>query len=293
MTENTGAVTAGDLGRLIDHTLDWLAGERRDGRMAMEVSAETRAGLARPIRRPSATPPPATAASVQGPDGGAVSPSKVRMASAPPPPPPAGGGTLDEIAREVAACTRCPLHATRTRTVPGVGSPRAELMFIGEGPGAEEDRQGLPFVGPAGDLLTRLIVRMGFTREEVFIANIVKCRPTIDGLGQRDRAPEDAEMRACIPYLERQIAAIAPRVIVALGNTAMKGLLGETGITRLRGKWREYRGVPLMPTYHPAYLLRGGGDEKARYWEVWEDMQQVLAKLGRPIPGRMESRTRA
>jgi uracil-DNA glycosylase len=280
MTEQKRAIPAAEFGKLLDHTIDHLAGERRDGRMAMQVSPETRAGLTAPLPR-------APAASVQGPDGGAVSPSKVRMApAAPPPPPPAGGGSLDEIAREIAGCTRCPLHTTRTRTVPGVGSPRAELMFIGEGPGAEEDRQGLPFVGPAGDLLTRLIVRMGFTREEVFIANIVKCRPTVDGLGQRDRAPDENEMRACIPYLERQIAAIAPRVIVALGNTAMKGLLGEIGITRLRGHWREYRGVPLMPTYHPAYLLRGGGDEKARYWEVWDDMQQVLAKLGRTAPPR-------
>lgn len=191
---------------------------------------------------------------------------------------------LAAIAEEVAVCRRCPLHRTRTRTVPGQGHPCPELMFVGEGPGYEEDRQGLAFVGPAGQLLTRLIRRMGFSREEVFIANIVKCRPTEGGEGRRDRPPSDEEMRACLPYLERQLELLRPNVLVCLGGTAVAGLLGLKGITRLRGTWHEYRGIPVMPTYHPSYLLRSGGDEKARYWEVWSDMCQVLERLGRPVP---------
>jgi len=191
---------------------------------------------------------------------------------------------LAEIARRIADCTRCPLHRTRNRTVPGQGCPRPELVFVGEGPGAEEDRQGLAFVGPAGQLLTRLITRMGFTREQVFIANIVKCRPTEDGAGVRDRPPTEEEMAACLPYLEEQLRVLSPKVIVCLGGTAVLGLLGLKGITKLRGRWFEYRGIPVMPTYHPSYLLRAGGDQKARYWEVWEDMCKVLERLGRPIP---------
>ncbi len=191
---------------------------------------------------------------------------------------------LAAIAERVARCTRCPLHRTRHRTVPGQGNPAPELMFIGEGPGEEEDRQGLAFVGPAGQLLTRLIHRMGLTREDVFIANIVKCRPTINDAGVRDRPPTDEEMAACIPYLLEQIEVLQPKVIVCLGATALYGLLHLKGISRLRGHWQEFRGIPVMPTYHPSYLLRSGGDQRARYWEVWDDMVQVLQRLGRPVP---------
>lgn len=194
------------------------------------------------------------------------------------------GGGLEDIAARIAGCTRCPLHRTRNRTVPGQGHPHPELLFVGEGPGADEDREGLAFIGRAGQLLTRLILRMGLTRETVFIANVVKCRPTENYEMQRDRAPTEEEMRTCLPYLVEQIAALRPNVIVCLGGTATLGLLGLKGITRLRGQWHEFQGIPAMPTYHPSYLLRGGGDEKARYWEVWEDMLQVLAKLGRPAP---------
>ncbi|MCX7820023.1 MAG: uracil-DNA glycosylase [Kiritimatiellae bacterium] len=191
---------------------------------------------------------------------------------------------LEEIARRIAVCTRCPLHRTRNRTVPGQGCARPELVFVGEGPGAEEDRQGLAFVGPAGQLLTRLITRMGFTREQVFIANIVKCRPTEGGAGVRDRPPSEEEMAACLPYLQEQLEVLRPKVIVCLGGTATLGLLGLKGITKLRGRWHEYRGIPVMPTYHPSYLLRAGGDQTTRFWEVWDDMCQVLERLGRPIP---------
>ncbi len=193
---------------------------------------------------------------------------------------------LAEIARRIAQCRRCPLHRTRTRTVPGQGNPSPELVFVGEGPGTEEDRQGLAFVGPAGQLLTRLIRALGMTREEVFIANIVKCRPTERNEGVRDRPPTDEEMSACLPYLHEQLDVLRPKVIVCLGATALRGLLGLQGISRLRGKWQNYRGIPVMPTYHPSYLLRAGGEGKELYWQVWEDMCEVLRQLGRPVPER-------
>ena len=186
---------------------------------------------------------------------------------------------LTAIAEEVANCTKCPLHKTRTKTVPGVGSPQAQIMFIGEGPGHDEDLQGEPFVGPAGRILTRLINKMGYQREDIYIANIVKCRPTVDYAMIKDRPPSVEEMATCLPYLKRQIATLKPKVIVCLGNTALEGLFGERGITKIRGQWRSYEGIPAMPTYHPSYLLRQGGENKEAYWEVWRDMQAVQEKL--------------
>lgn len=242
------------------------------------------------------SPAPATPAAGSAP-AAAPAPAPRREAPPPPPPPPpppvapvseprkpATTEDLASIAAEIAGCKLCPLHTTRHRTVPGQGHPHPELMFIGEGPGTDEDRQGLAFVGRAGQLLTRIITRMGFTRDQVFIGNIVKCRPTVDLQMQRDRPPTEEEMSVCIPYLKRQIAVLQPKVIVALGATALLGLLGKKGISRLRGQWFAYEGIPLMPTYHPSYLLRGGGDEKERYWEVWDDMVKVLEKIGRPAP---------
>lgn len=209
--------------------------------------------------------------------------TEIEMPAAPakssPPPPSAenAAARLAEVAQRIAQCTRCPLHKSRTRTVPGQGAVHPEIMFIGEGPGADEDRQGLAFVGKAGQLLTRIIEAMGFTREQVFIGNIVKCRPP------GNRTPFPDEMAACLPFLEEQIQLLKPRVIVALGATAVRGLLGlEMGITRLRGKWLSYRGIDVMPTFHPAYLLRNPAGKK----EVWEDMKAVLERLGREPPRR-------
>lgn len=203
-------------------------------------------------------------------------PEQVRRLSDPPAAPSPADG-LAGIAERVAACQRCPLHKSRTHTVPGQGSTTPEILFIGEGPGADEDRQGLAFVGRAGQLLTKIIEAMGLTREQVFIGNIVKCRPP------GNRAPLPEEMQACLPYLREQIAILKPGVIVALGATAVKGLLEvETGITRLRGRWMSYEGIDLMPTFHPAYLLRNPAGKR----EVWEDMKAVLARLGRPPPPR-------
>lgn len=182
---------------------------------------------------------------------------------------------LTKIARAIAGCKKCSLHATRTNTVPGQGNGRRpEVMFIGEAPGADEDEQGLAFVGRAGQLLTKMIVAMGFSRDEVFIANIAKCRPP------DNRQPTPEEMATCIPYLKQQIAAVQPRTIVALGAVSLKGLLGLTGIATLRGHWHSYEGIDLMPTFHPAYLLRNPPAKK----EVWEDLQMVLKRLGRKPP---------
>lgn len=187
---------------------------------------------------------------------------------------------LAAIAAEVAACQACRLCHGRTNTVPGEGDPMAPLMFIGEGPGESEDRTGRPFVGRAGELLTRIIGAMQFAREEVYIANVVKCRPP------QNRQPEPDEMRTCLPYLERQIDLVRPRAIVLLGRTALMGLLPEharAAMSAVRGNWLEYRGIPVMPTFHPAYLLRTESAKRA----VWDDMKKVMKLLGKePAAGK-------
>lgn len=181
---------------------------------------------------------------------------------------------LERIVREVAECDRCPdLAASRTNTVPGQGDPNARLMFVGEGPGADEDLQGLAFVGRAGQLLTKMIAAIGMTREQVFIANIVKCRPP----GNRRPGPE--ECANCAPYLARQIEIIRPKVIVALGGTAAQYLLQtHDGITRLRGRFYPYMGAQLMPTFHPAFVLRNYTPDTRQ--KVYDDLRMARAELG-------------
>ncbi len=187
-----------------------------------------------------------------------------------------GSEALLAARRDLGECARCKLASGRTRIVFGVGDPRAELMFVGEGPGADEDLQGEPFVGKAGQLLTKMIEAMGYRREEVYIANVVKCRPP----GNRD--PESDEIAACEPFLKAQIAAVRPKVVVALGRFAVQTLLRDpTPISRQRGRWRDYEGVKLMPTFHPAYLLRNPPEKK----RAWEDLQLVMKELGKgPVP---------
>ncbi len=184
-----------------------------------------------------------------------------------------------ELQRRVLACVQCAHLASARKTVVfGVGNIDSPLMFVGEAPGADEDEQGEPFVGKAGQLLTKIIETMGQSRADVYIANILKCRPDTPGQSAGNRKPTPDEMKTCIPYLHEQIDIIKPKVLVALGATAVDGLLGKTmGISKLRGNWQTYRGIPLMPTYHPAYLLRNQAMSEKR--KVWEDMLQVMEKL--------------
>jgi uracil-DNA glycosylase len=196
---------------------------------------------------------------------------------------------LTPIRERVRACTKCEhLACSRTQTVFGVGNPDADLMFIGEAPGVEEDQQGEPFVGRAGQLLTKIIKAMNFAREDVYIANILKCRPdTLPG-SFGNRPPTPTEMQTCRPYLVEQINIIQPSVLVALGAVAVEGLLGMRGTMReLRGRWHTYNGIPLMITYHPAYLLRNQAPSEKR--KVWEDMLQVLERLDRRISERQRN----
>jgi uracil-DNA glycosylase family 4 len=184
-----------------------------------------------------------------------------------------GGGNpfgLEAVREELGDCRRCSLGGLRRRLVFGEGNPRAELVFVGEAPGADEDAQGRPFVGRAGQLLTKIIVAMGLKREDVYICNILKCRPP------ENRNPQPEEIAACEPFLIRQLGAIRPRVICALGSFAAHTLLkSEAPISVLRGRFQTYQGIPLMPTYHPAYLLRNPGAKK----QVWEDVQMIMKAL--------------
>jgi len=221
-----------------------------------EVSTETSAAEPRSVQRESPGPraPVIPAA--------APEPALSRRSDEPP--------RLDEVRRELGDCKRCKLCSGRKNLVFGVGNPRARLVFVGEGPGAEEDNQGIPFVGAAGQLLTKMIAAMGYIRDEVYICNVVKCRPP------GNRNPEPDEIQACQPFLEAQLHAIRPSVIIALGKFAAQTLLRtDTPITRLRGQWREYVGIPLMPTFHPAYLLRNPAEKKS----AWVDLQAVMARF--------------
>ncbi len=177
---------------------------------------------------------------------------------------------MRRLEREVIACTRCPLFRTRTHHVLGEGSLDAQLVFVGEAPGRDEDLQGRPFIGRAGWLLTKMIEAMGLTRDEVYICNVLKDRPP------SNRTPLPEEMEACLPFLERQLALIQPRVICTLGSVAVKALLGpHLAITHIRGQPQVYRGIPLIPTYHPAYLLRNPSAKRV----VWQDLKNVMALL--------------
>ncbi len=280
--------------QLLDATIQHLEDLKSRGVQHVAVAPETLRALAQPRKSqiakpaaiaPAARPPvpPAPAAPVA---------TQAALLALPGEPVPARPAPLDPKEKAAAfaalreralACVKCPRLASSRKTVVfGVGSIDAPLMFIGEAPGADEDEQGEPFVGKAGQLLTKIIQAMGLQRADVYIGNILKCRPDTLGQSAGNRKPTADEMATCIPYLHEQIDLIRPRVIVALGATAVDGLLGKTlGITKLRGTWKTYRGTPLMPTYHPAYLLRNQAMSEKR--KVWEDMLAVMEKLGMPI----------
>ena len=185
--------------------------------------------------------------------------------------PPAAREGLAEIRADLGECTRCPLHQDRRTIVFGEGNPRAELMFIGEGPGRDEDQQGRPFVGRAGQLLNQIIEAMGLRRQDVYIGNIVKCRPP------NNRVPQGEEIDTCVPFIWRQVRAIGPKIVCTLGGVAAQTILQtSTPISRIRGKFQERDGLVVLPTFHPAYLLRNPAKKR----QVWDDMQLIMARLG-------------
>lgn len=227
----------------------------------------------------------ASAAPRAGPDATArarVVPAPAAAASAALAPAFPSGATLEEVRAALGECTRCALHEGRNRIVFGAGNPDADLVFVGEGPGEQEDLQGLPFVGPAGELLTQMIERgLGISRRSVYICNIVKCRPP------RNRTPLPDEVHTCRAFLDGQIDAVRPKVIVTLGKPATSLLLGrDVSITRVRGVWQEYRGIALMPTFHPAFVLRQYTAEIRRL--VWEDLKAALGRA-QELGGRFDA----
>ena len=280
--------------QLLDATITHLENLKSKGTRNVTVSAETLRALALPATfaasRPAAVsvaavapkPAPRPAPVMAMPKRVSTDMFSREKPSAPArivSPDSAKAAAFAELQTRVLACVKCAnLASSRTTVVFGVGNIDSPLLFVGEAPGADEDAQGEPFVGAAGQLLTKIITAMGVSRAEVYIANILKCRPDTPGESAGNRKPTPAEMATCIPYLHEQIDLIKPKVIVALGATAVEGLLGKTlGISKLRGNWQTYRGIPLMPTYHPAYLLRNQAMSEKR--NVWEDMLQVMEKL--------------
>ncbi len=276
------------LQEILKDTADYVAWKLEEGETTAEVSpsilreilpqsrpagAKTMSDQARQVTKPKAVaqaPAPIKATAPRVADEPSSSDTDERSEA------------LQDLARKIKACTACPLHEGRIQAVPGQGNPSPVILFVGEAPGADEDEQGVAFVGRAGQLLTKMIEAMGFTRDEVFIANVNKCRPP------KNRKPLREEMDACLPFLRKQVGILQPKVIVALGATAVEGLVPESAsqkISELRGHWLSFEGIPLMPTYHPAYLLRSPSMKKP----VWEDLQAVLHKLGRSVPKRETS----
>jgi DNA polymerase len=258
---------------LLTATISHLQELRHAGVRSVRVSAQALDALRAPpaaVGRQRGSPSVPRAVPAESGKPASVSPAAKEAAFA-------------ELRQRVMQCVQCS-HLVRARknVVFGVGDIHSPLMFVGEAPGADEDEQGEPFVGRAGQLLTRIIETMGFSRRSVYIGNVLKCRPDTPGQSSGNRKPTGAEMKACLPFLLEQIDIIRPQILVALGATAMEGLQGRAcQITRVRGQWQEFRGIPLMPTYHPAYLLRNPSLAEKR--KVWEDMLKVLERLGRPI----------
>jgi DNA polymerase len=257
-----------ELNTVIEATIEALEEMKRSGVTHVEVSSQTMEDLGKSVVRPLTS---AGARQVEAPREGARPTAHDTAAE------------LANIETRAKGCVLCKeLSRCRHSVVFGVGNPHAELMFIGEAPGADEDTQGEPFVGRAGQLLTKIIQAMGCRREDVYISNVLKCRPP------QNRTPLPDEVTNCLPYLLSQIELIQPKVIVALGATAVRALLDvQLGITKMRGHWYTFRNIPIMPTFHPAYLLRNPAAKR----EVWEDMKAVLEKLGRKPPAEQRPQT--
>ncbi len=283
-------------GQLLDATIQHLEDLKARGVRHVAVAPETLLALSQPppTGTPASGPALAERQKPAGSETGAPQPvaeqttllalpGETVPSQNPPLDPQAKASAFAALRERALACVKCPhLASSRKNVAFGVGSIDAQLMFVGEAPGADEDEQGEPFVGKAGQLLTKIIQATGLQRADVYIGNILKCRPDTPGQSAGNRKPTSDEMATCIPYLHEQIDLIRPKVIVALGATAVEGLLGKTiGITKLRGTWKTYRGTPLMPTYHPAYLLRNQAMSEKR--KVWEDMLAVMEKLGMSI----------
>ncbi|MDB6034336.1 MAG: Phage polymerase-related protein [Verrucomicrobiales bacterium] len=295
-----------DYDQLLDATITYFEQLKAQGTRYVPVLPETLAGLSRAaaslpqIRSQPGTPAPVTATSAKASavlmDGVAVVPKlppvfspTLTLTSAAPLTPgtplslDAKTQAIAELRERAMVCVKCPnLVASRKNVVFGVGDISSQIMFVGEAPGAEEDEQGEPFIGAAGQLLTKIIQTMGLSRQTVYIANILKCRPDTPGQTFGNRKPTPDEMKTCVPYLHAQVDLIQPKVLVALGSTAIEGLLSKPAyITKIRGQWHTYRGIPLMPTFHPSYLLRTEALQDKR--RVWEDMLQVMEKVGLPV----------
>ena len=295
--------------QLLDATIQHLEGLKSRGVRHVAVTPETLRALAQPAKFSAANSPAQQITRTPTPPVAKTEPTismppKKTAALTPVAPPqttipnlkvkitstsPAKAAAFTALRDRALACVKCPhLDASRTTVVFGVGSIDAQLMFVGEAPGADEDEQGEPFVGRAGQLLTKIILATGLSRSDVYIANILKCRPDTPGQSAGNRPPTPEERATCIPYLQEQIDLIKPKAIVALGATAVDGLLGKTlGITKLHGNWQTYRGIPLMPTYHPAYLLRNQAMSEKR--KVWEDILKVMEKLEMPISAKQRN----
>ena len=266
-----------DLRHVLDLTVEYLRTLKADGQQYVCVSADTLESL---TSAPAADNQSTQLASRHSDEAPQPAPAPNQAVTAP----------VDDKAQAIAdlrerafQCVKCPhLVKSRRKVVFGVGDINAALMFVGEAPGADEDAQGEPFVGAAGQLLTKMIQAMGLSRQGVYIANILKCRPDTPGQSYGNRKPTPEEMKTCIPYLHAQIDVIKPMVLVGLGATAIEGLLGAVGgITKVRGKWQTYRGIPLMPTFHPSYLLHNQALTERR--KVWEDMLQVMERMNLSI----------
>jgi uracil-DNA glycosylase family 4 len=285
-----------DYDQLLNATITYFEQLKAQGTRYVSVSPETLAGLSRggrsvssstahPSHGRTAVAPVAAVARAAAPSAiPAAQPAvEVPFRAEAPLSLEAKTQAIADLRERASVCVKCSnLASTRKNVVFGVGNISAQILFVGEAPGADEDAQGEPFVGAAGQLLTKIIQTMGLSRETVYIANILKCRPDTPGQTFGNRKPTPDEMNTCVPYLHAQVDLIQPKVVVALGATAIEGLLGKPAyITKIRGQWHSYRGIPLMPTFHPSYLLRTEALQDKR--RVWEDMLQVMEKVGLPV----------